>query len=126
MVTGKRPFTGSSIAATFDAILIDEPPPILGRELPSELSRIINRALEKDRDSRYQTADHFKTEIQRLRRPAVAPALSRSRATYLMFAVLVLAGFGYFAFRNESGSGVSALKLSEAKYIKQTAGPGRE
>jgi Tol biopolymer transport system component len=125
MVAGKRPFTGSSVAATFDAILIDEPPPIAGKELPAQLNRIINRALEKDRDSRYQTADQLKTDLKRLARAAGTSKFSRAGAAYLL-GVLLLAGLGYVVFRPESGATGSNQQSSEANYVKQTAGPGPE
>ncbi|HYV05480.1 MAG TPA: serine/threonine-protein kinase, partial [Blastocatellia bacterium] len=123
MVSGERPFTGSSVAATFDAILNSEPPPILGRELPAQLSRIINRALEKDRDSRYQTADLLKTDLKRLARSAESSMFSKSAVAYLLLGVLLLAGFGYVAFRPESKTGSPTQKSPGGKYVQQTAGP---
>jgi eukaryotic-like serine/threonine-protein kinase len=126
MVAGKRPFTGSSVAATFDAILVDEPPPVLGRELPAPLSQIIDRALEKDRASRYQTADQFKTDLQQLARPAARSMFSKARVAYLLIGAFLLAALGYLVFRTDSKGAGSEEKSSEGKYIKQTAGPGRE
>ncbi len=57
MATGKQPFSGPTPASTFDAILHSDPAPIARQNpaLPSELSGIISRALEKKRDKRYQS-----------------------------------------------------------------------
>jgi eukaryotic-like serine/threonine-protein kinase len=70
MVTCKSPFLASNTAATFVAILHDQPVPAaqLRPDLPAELERIINKALEKDRDMRYQTASGMLADLKRLRR----------------------------------------------------------
>ena len=129
MVAGKRPFGGTSVAATFDAILIKEPAPIVGRELPAQLNRIIDRALQKDRNLRYQTADQLKTDLKRLARSAGSVSSeSRSRVvtTYLVVSALFLAGLGYLVFRSEPEAPGSKSQSSEGSYVKQTAGPGPE
>jgi serine/threonine protein kinase/Flp pilus assembly protein TadD len=70
MATGTLPFQGETSAVVFDAILNREPDPPgqLNPALPPDLGRILERALEKDRNLRHQTATDFKTELLRLKR----------------------------------------------------------
>jgi eukaryotic-like serine/threonine-protein kinase len=70
MVTGSPPFRGDTTAAIFDSILHRAPvaPVRLSPEVPQELERIINKALEKDRNLRYQHAADIRTDLQRLKR----------------------------------------------------------
>jgi serine/threonine protein kinase len=70
MATGALPFRGESAALVFDAILNRAPTPAirLNPDLPVELERIINRALEKDRELRYQHASDMRSELLRVKR----------------------------------------------------------
>src|SRR5580692_12805191 len=70
MTTGKVAFNGDTSAAIFDAILHGTPRNVtsLNTAIPAELERIINKAIEKDRDLRYQTASEIKTDLKRLKR----------------------------------------------------------
>ncbi len=70
MVTGNLPFRGDTSAEIFDSILNRAPtPPVrLNPSLPLKLEEIINKALDKDRNLRYQTASDFRADLQRLKR----------------------------------------------------------
>jgi serine/threonine protein kinase/tetratricopeptide (TPR) repeat protein len=109
MATGHPAFSGTTSALVFDAILHKAPtsPVQLNPRCPAELERIINRALEKDRELRYQHASEMRAELQRLKRDtdsgwpavAVAPVSERpepslaERRYGLSGRMLALAGF---------------------------------
>jgi serine/threonine protein kinase/outer membrane protein assembly factor BamD (BamD/ComL family) len=70
MITGRQSFPGNSTAIVFDGILNREPvpPSAINPSIPSELDRIVTKALEKDRTLRYQTAADMGADLKRLRR----------------------------------------------------------
>src|SRR6516165_9217629 len=80
MATGAPAFSGTTLAAIFAAILKEEPPPPshLNPNLPAELERITNKALEKDRDVRYQVASEMRADLKRLKRNTGSPRSAAS------------------------------------------------
>jgi len=111
MATGTLPFRGESTGVIFDAILNRAPVPAvrLNPDLPSRLEEIINRALEKDRNLRYQHASEMRAELQRLKRDTesgqavtaptrAAPGVAKRWRAIAPAAVIVLTASvgGYF------------------------------
>jgi serine/threonine protein kinase/Tol biopolymer transport system component len=70
MATGTLPFNGETTAAIFNSILNQTPvsPARINNQIPPKLEDIVNRALEKDRDLRYQSASDMRSELKRLKR----------------------------------------------------------
>ncbi|HET7293387.1 MAG TPA: protein kinase [Vicinamibacteria bacterium] len=99
MATATLPFQGETSAVIFEAILNREPPAVsqLNPALPPELAGILRKALEKDRNLRYQSATELKTDLLRLKRDldsggrrAADSGESRSRSAERSIAVLYL------------------------------------
>jgi Tol biopolymer transport system component len=70
MATGRQAFSGTTTGVVFEGILNRDPPPASEANpgVPQELDRIVGKALEKDKDIRYQTARDLEADLKRLRR----------------------------------------------------------
>jgi eukaryotic-like serine/threonine-protein kinase len=83
MATGKMPFDGASSGEICSAILRDEPTPPsqLNPDVSQELQGIIRKALEKDRNLRYQSAADLRTDLQRLKRDTESARLTAAHSS---------------------------------------------
>ncbi|MFZ3331067.1 MAG: protein kinase [Candidatus Acidiferrales bacterium] len=85
MATGRMAFPGNSAAVIHDAILNRAPTPLarVNPDLPPELERIVNKALEKERKLRYQSATDIRTDLQRLKRDSDSSRISAAASVAL-------------------------------------------
>ena len=134
MTTGKPAFPGKTPAVIFKAILDETPaaPSQLNPELPQRLEEIIFKALEKDRDVRYQSAADIRADLKRLRRDtekAQRPAPGRTDAATTkpwwrtktaiiagVLAVVAMAAAAYFFWPRKSQTidSIAVLPFSNA------------
>ncbi len=99
-ITGRHPFSGGSSAETTAQILMRDPASI-DSKVPSELRRIVQKCLEKDRERRYQTARDLVIDLEAITRRATAGAAVVSRRTRVWIAAiaLVLAAAAFLLWR---------------------------
>ena len=131
MCTGLVPFRGESPGLIFKAILDAAPvPPVrLNPDLPSSLTEVINKALEKDRNLRYQGASDIRTDLKRLKRETdssgatatTSAVAATGRHAWLPWslAALLVAGLVAWIVANRSGLTVRN-PLSNAQFTRLT------
>jgi Tol biopolymer transport system component len=125
LLSGVSPFKGSSEAATYNAILNHTPPALTPVQAPPELAAILERALEKDPELRYQTVADLKAALKRLQRDSTsherAPAVPKTKVArrgWLVTAaalLLVLGGgavFWWWMHRSASEHRLSTVTAS--------------
>lgn len=142
MVTGRKPFAGGDRRVTVNAILSSEPDSASSFDptLPAELDLILDKALEKDRDLRYQTAADFRADLRRLLRSiesgtggsrertiVKAPNLKARRARFVLpVAALVVLALVSLAVWRFSQSQTAPPDWGRATHVQLTDQPGTE
>jgi serine/threonine protein kinase len=135
MSTGVLPFQGATPAAIFNAIINQSPVPPgqIRRGLSPKLEEIINKALEKSRELRCQSAAELNADLKRLRRELESGAAVRAagltrqptrgrRAVWTVITIVALLLAGYFLRKGFSGSATDSL--SAAKLVQLTTTEG--
>jgi eukaryotic-like serine/threonine-protein kinase len=132
MATGQQPFRGESEATIYEAILNRDPvpPAKLNKEVSAKLEEIIHKALEKDRDLRYQHAADIRTDLQRMKRDSESGHLATAGAattahgrlvraklrkilvSVLLLSAVIAAGFYYHSHQSKPLTAKDTVVLS--------------
>jgi eukaryotic-like serine/threonine-protein kinase len=153
MATGALPFRGESSAEIFKAILDATPAPMsrINPDVPAELERIVAKALEKDRNLRYQSAADLRSDLTRLKRdldsgrtsaasapgvadsrisaaaPVTSPVRTRKAWVLRVAGIALVAVVGAAVYFMRGGSGSSKIdSLAVLPFVNATADPSNE
>jgi tetratricopeptide (TPR) repeat protein len=119
MMTGKQAFSGNSAADIFDSILNRAPTPAaqLNPETPPGFEHIINKALEKDRNLRYQSAGDVRTDLERLKRDAKS---AQPNAAISQVESMPAAKSTWFRFAVVTGAAILVMALAVGGWLSFT------
>ncbi len=131
MLTGRRPFTGQSTASILSALLRDTPPPVTDArpDVPPQLARVIQRALEKDPQRRYQSLTDLRSDLAEIRRELQSGEIAAAQrrpgglpgSTMIAVALVLIAGIiGYYLLQKTDGT--TPLGTIEFSQLTHAAG----
>ncbi len=127
MATGQRAFTGETEALLHDAILNEPPLPVrdLNSTIPAKLSAIIDKALEKDRERRYQSAAAMRADLKGIMPDGLVAAhwSARKLVAAAVIVLVVLAGFSAVIYTRLAAAHPPHLDLQNMKMTSLTDNP---
>jgi eukaryotic-like serine/threonine-protein kinase len=111
MATGRVPFEGETATDVILSVVEREPPPLAqySREVPAELERIVNKALRKNRDERYQTVKDLSLDLKSLKQELEVARLDRSLEPFAS---------GQDAAKKSSGRAAVATTSDKLKFVE--------
>lgn len=128
MVTGRRPFSGETVAEIFSAIQ-NQPPLPAGKLVPlgPALSKIISKTLEKTREERYQSAEDLRLDLERLAARLESSKRRVPRMIAAAFALLLTVGIGAGVWKWSHWKGTGAIRsLAVLPLENLTGDPAQE